>query len=69
MNEQCCNKICSNCFMKFEPQQFSPYYDKDPNSFLKRRKLNEKTPKINYLSSDCFPKTVLHYEKYDLRKI
>ena len=69
MNEQCCNKICSNYFTKFEPQQFSPYYDKDPNSVIKRRKLVEKTDYYNYNSSPCFPKTVLHYEKYDLRKI
>ena len=63
----CCKTICSNSFAKFEPQQFPPYYDKDPNSRIKK--------KIKPPESDTpaprhsLPKTVLKYEKYDLRKI
>ena len=65
----CCKSTCSNCFSKFEPQQFPPYYDDDPNSVIKR-KIQPLPPRKESVSNQPkSPKIVLVYEKYDLRKI
>lgn len=68
---KCCKSTCSNYFTKFEPQQFPPYYDDDPNSRIKRKIQPKPPPPIPTCDTDMpkvgAPKIVLRYEKYDLR--
>lgn len=70
---KCCKATCSNYFTKFEPQQFPPYYDSDPNSRIKRKVQPKPTQYPPTCDTDkpkaCEPKIVLIYEKYDLRQL
>lgn len=68
---KCCKSTCSNYFTKFEPQQFAPFYDSDPNSQIKR-KIQPNPPQPLPTCDTVKPKSkvpeiVLLVEKYDLR--
>lgn len=67
MSYKCKNVKCTNCLKKFEPQQYPPFYDPDPNSRLKNKIIPP--TKIEAHIVNQFPKYILQYEKYDLRKI
>lgn len=67
--KNCCKYTCSNNFPKFEPQQFAPYYDNDPNSVIKRKVQPQLREKMLIQSNYNSPKIVLKYEKYDLRNL